>query len=72
MTIASLELVMWQLRNDGMNNPSNLDLRRAIMKHIGTDARTYRNNRKALIELGWIKAYNKSRVQLTNKDITDN
>ena len=76
MGISKLECVMWRLRkawekeHPGNKNPTNHELRRAIMYECGTDPSTYRNNRKALMILGWIKPYNKKRVTLTGKDIT--
>ena len=45
-------------------------LKLAIMQEIGTDIRTYKANRKALIALGWLKTHNKKRLLVTNKDIT--
>jgi len=62
---------MWRLRKNNLNDdrPTWLELKRAIMYECGTDPSTYRNNRKALKELGWIKVYNGKRLQLTNEDL---
>jgi len=73
MTIGKLERVMWRIRetylSDGSIYITNRQLKTAIMQEIGTDARTCWANRKALMELGWIKRYNTQKVYLTNKDI---
>ena len=71
MTVEKLRRVLWRVRerNPGNAKPTNLELRRGIMLEIGTDPRTYTVNRKALLKLGWIRIYNKSRVQLTGEDI---
>jgi hypothetical protein len=62
---------MWRVRktSPNCNNPTNDVLRRAIMFECGTDPATIRNNRKALIVLDWIRAVNKKRFRLTNKDL---
>ena len=72
MTINKLERVMWRLRHRNQNNdtPTNRELELAIMMEIGTDKQTYKRNRKALIKLGWIKRYTKTRCKITNKDLT--
>lgn len=72
MTIEKLERVMWRIRKLAGDNkhPYNSDVRRAIMLECGTSPITYRNNRKALMDLGWIKTYNRKRITLTNTDIT--
>lgn len=72
MTIEKLERVMWRLRKENVNTsyPTNNMLKLAIMQEIGTDIRTYKANRKALIALGWLKTHNKKRLLVTNKDIT--
>lgn len=72
MSIERLERVMWRVRkkNPGQNKVSNLALKRAIMIECGTDPTTYRNNRKALKDLGWIKIHGRKCVELTNVDIT--
>ena len=71
MSVERLERVMWRLRRRHPNRLSltNKELRLAIMYECGTSPMTICNNRKALKELGWIKAY-KSVVRLTNKDLT--
>ena len=73
MTIEKLERVMWRLRSNAKSSkkPTNHELRRAIMVEVGTDERTYKKNRKALIYMGWIKTYNRKRIILTNIDITE-
>lgn len=73
MTIAKLECVMWRVRknSEGNKHPYNSELRRAIMHECGIDPRTYKTNRKALIDLGWIRAYNRKRITLTGKDLTE-
>ena len=77
MTINNLERVMWRLRKLAVqkkyknpNHASNFDLRRAIMFECGTNPRTICVNRKALIELGWIKTVGTSFIRLTNADIS--
>ena len=74
MTIEALERVMWRIRKNNPNNlkPTNHELQRAIMYECGTSMRTYYDNRKSLITLGWIRKYNSKRIRLTNNDITDN
>lgn len=73
MTVEALERVMWRLRKNspGNDKPYNRELRRAIMYECGTDIRTYNANRRALIDLGWIRKFNNKRVRLTNDDITN-
>ena len=74
MTVENLQRVLWRLRKKLPNTehpmPSNAELRRAIMHECGTDPATYRNNRKALLLLHWIRIHNKKRIILTNKDLT--
>ena len=72
MGITNLERVMWRLRkNNPTNTPiTNNELRKIIDVECGTDTRTYKSNRKALIRLGWICNYNKKKIKITNKDIT--
>jgi len=71
MGIDRLERVMWRLRKEypDTNQIRNTDLRRAIDIECGTDIRTYKSNRKALIRIGWLKHKNKGKVYITNKDI---
>ena len=72
MTIEKLERVMWRLRKlAATDKPTHNELRRAIMYECGTDPSTYTNNKKALLVLGWIVPYNKSRFVLTNNDLTE-
>ena len=72
MTIQKLERVMWRIRKDnpGENRPTNASIERAIIRECGTDPKTYRNNRRALLKLQWLKVYNSTRCELTNVDIT--
>lgn len=71
MSVARLERVLWRLRQRNPNNdrPTWLELKRAIMHECGTDPATYRNNRKALLDLGWIKTYTGKRLKLTDADL---
>jgi len=71
MAIERLERVMWRLRKEypNTNQVTNSALRRAIDMECGTDIRTYKSNRKALIRIGFIKHKNKSKVYITNKDL---
>ena len=50
--------------------PTNAELELAIIHECGTDPKTYKNNRRALIKLKWIKATDNKTVWLTNKDLT--
>lgn len=72
MTIEKLERVMWRVRKRNPNTLTitNLELKRAIMYECGTSPITYKHNRKALKDLGWIKKYNTKKIRLTNKDIS--
>ncbi len=72
MTIYKLERVLWLIQKRFPNEKkiTNNELRKAIMIECGTDPLTYRNNRKALIILGWIKTYKKKHILITNKHIT--
>jgi diaminopimelate decarboxylase len=73
MTVETLTRVLWRLRkrNPGTDVVTYYELKRAIMYECGTSPVTYRNNRKALRELRWIKAKSKTQIILTGKDITD-
>lgn len=73
MSIAALRRVLWRVRTKNPNNPRPTynQLERAIMHECGTSRYTYHANRKALIKLGWIKAYNSVRFTLTNFDLED-
>ena len=72
MTINNLERVLWRLRKKKpiSDKFSNMELRRAIMYECGTDPRTVWANRKALKDLGWIKARGSKYIKLTNADVT--
>ena len=71
MTVEKLRRVLWRVRErHGNTDPvTNYELRRAVMLEIGTDPRTYTVTRQALVKLGWIKSYSKTKVVLTNEDI---
>ena len=73
MSVEKLERVLWRLRkrNPGVDKPSYLELRRAIMLECGTCEATYKSNKRALKFLGWIAAYNSKRCKLTNKDLNE-
>lgn len=72
MSIEKLERVMWRLRKlaDGTRNPVNSLLEKAIMYECGTSRKTYTDNRRALIKLGWIKSHNTKRIRITDRDLT--
>ena len=72
MSVQKLERVLWRLRkrNPDEKRPLWIELKRAIMYECGTDPETYRNNRKALVALGWIKSHGGKRLELTDKDLT--
>lgn len=73
MTIEKLERVMWRLREQNKEktyvHSSRLQL--AVMYEIGTDMRTYKATRKALIKLGWIKTRGKTKIEITDKDLVE-
>ena len=73
MSVEKLERVLWRLRKrcPGTDTPPWIELKRCIMFECGTDPATYRNNRKALVTLGWVKSYSGKRCCLTNKDLTE-
>ena len=72
MTVEKLERVLWRLRKrkPGVNRFTNHELRRAIMYECGTDPHTYKYNRKALRDLGWIRNHGKKWIHLTGADLT--
>ena len=71
MTLSKLEQVLWYLRQKHDRRMiKNRELQQAIMVLVGTDPRTYKKTRKALVTLGWITSRGNKRVLLTNKDIT--
>lgn len=72
MTVEKLERTMMRIRreNPGKNIITNSQLRKAIMKEIGTDKRTICSNRRALIDLGWIKTVGPQTISLTNEDLS--
>jgi hypothetical protein len=73
MSIQKLERVLRRIRaeNPGRKKISRPILQKAIMKEIGIDPRTYRQNREALISLGWLRSHKGNAFWLTDKDITD-
>lgn len=73
MTIESLRRVMWRLRklSKGNDKPSIAMLEKAIIIECGTAIMTYRRNKQCLIKLGWLRQYNKSRMRMTNLDLTE-
>lgn len=73
MTVQQLERILWRLRSKmskGHNYVTNMELRRAIMLECGTDERTIKKHRKALINLGWAKTAGTQAIELTNADLT--
>jgi len=72
LTVEKLERVMWRLRarNKSALSVSIAELRRAIMYECGTDPTTYRNNKSALVRLGWIRKKGAANVWLTGVDMT--
>lgn len=72
MSIENLQRVLWRLRKIAKTeHPTNKELERAVMYECGTSPPTYRYTRKALITLGWIKAYTKKRISLNGGDIDE-
>lgn len=73
--IQDLERVMWRLRKmkrTDMPYLSNIQLRKAIIKEIGSDIRTYNNNKTALVLLGWIKTWKKGKhIEITDLDLKE-
>lgn len=70
VTVEKLERVMWRVRKNNPNKTriKHIELRRAIMFECGTSPATYKNNRRALVILGWIKS-DKNHVRLTDEDL---
>lgn len=73
LPIEKLERVMWRLRRMSPVDKrlTVKQLKIAIMREIGTDQRTYYANKKALKDLGWIKAKGTRYIILTDKDLTE-
>ncbi len=71
MGIERLQRVMWRLRkrNPGEVIVSIRELERAIMYECGTSRQTYKDNKRALRKLGWIRAHGKIAVKLTGVDL---
>ena len=69
MSIQKLERVLWRIRKQQKNKYLWKDLRKAIMHEIGTDIRTYNNNKRALKDLEWIKTHKRHKFTLTDKDL---
>ena len=72
MSVEKLERVLWRLRKRCPDNnyPKWNELTRCIMYECGTDPLTVRNNRKALVTLGWIVTLKGRKVRLTGNDLT--
>ena len=70
VSVDRLERALWRLRKLKRETVTNHELRRAIMLECGTDPKTHRNNRKALLDLGWVTPKGKSKVCLTGNDLT--
>lgn len=72
MSVEKLERVMWRIRKRCPDQGviSIHQLMRAIMLECGTDPRTYSNNKRALVKLGWIKKKGNKWVVLTGNDLT--
>ena len=76
MTIGSLKRVMLRLRKmvtlgQGDNYyATRSQLQKAIYIECGTSPATYFNNRRALINIGWLKTI-KKRFLLTDLDLTE-
>ena len=70
MGIDKLKRVMWRIREmqPGKVFVSREYIQRAIMLECGTWPLTIRNNRKALIRLGWLRT-RKTKYELTDKDL---
>ena len=76
MSIEKLKRVLWRLRHKyptGEKIPL-LALKHAIMREIGTSPMCYKQNKRALKTLAWIKHRNYDRwyFTLTDQDLTDN
>jgi len=71
MTVEKLERVLWRVRkrNPDKKEIKLIELQRAIMYECGTDPKTIRHNKAALVRLGWITSHKKL-IRLTDKDIT--
>ena len=71
MTIQKLERVMWRLRK--RINPHEyctpIELEVCIMYECGTDPRTIRHTKRALIKLEWLKIGINGDFTLTNRDL---
>jgi len=62
---------MWRIRRHEKQYISNHLLRVAIMKECGTSLQCYKDNRAALIKLGWLRTYTKTKVALTGADLDE-
>jgi len=72
MPMNKLERVLWRIRKQhpAADTVTNDQLKRAIYEEIGTDPRTYKANRHAMIVLGWIRSEGRKKIRLTGRDIT--
>jgi len=68
MSIEKLKRVLWKLRSGQPDRKRFrvLELERAIMMVCGTSKATYRENKRALVKLGWIQSH-KHHVILTDE-----
>lgn len=73
MTVEALRRILWRVRknNPGLDTPSYVELRKAVMLECGIHDKTYKCNLKALKRLKWIEFYTRGRFKYTNKDLTD-
>lgn len=67
MAIEKLKRVIWRMMEEKPNAKYYgwKDLERAIMFEVGTDRRTFRDNKEALKRIGWI-VIRRKRVYLTS------
>ena len=72
MTIANLKRVMNRIRAvyPGRKKITWLQLKRCIMIECGTSPACFYQNKRALIDLGWIRT-KKKWIHLTDLDLTD-
>ena len=73
MSLDKLKRVLWRLRSNNKNTQfiTNNELKRAVMRECGVHIRTYRDNRKSLVDLGWIKSVGSKRIRLTDEDLRE-
>jgi len=75
MTVEKLKRILQRVRarNPGQDIIKRNELEQCIMIECGTCKATYFNNKRALVKLGWIKAYpgSKHKIEITGKDLTE-